>query len=291
METPTYRTVAVITDSASCVPTDVRQRLGIRVVPFRLAWGVTSYRDLLDMSSEEFYRRFLAGPPFPTTSTPTLGDFVRAFEEAAREASGVVYIHVPARLTSAAYVAGLAAREVDLPVRLVDAGTAGTPEGFVVTAAARAARAGADLDAVVETAERIAKRVGMYVFLDTMEHLKRGGRVGEAAAKVGTRLRIRALLCVADGRVRFVTARRSRAAATEALLDAVQARIGDDPVRIGILHGACLKEAEALSERVRRRLNVRELHLAELTPVMGAHAGPGTLGIGWERLLDDSEAA
>ena len=180
------RRVAVVTDSASCVPAEQRERFGIGVVPYRLSWGRESYQDLLNIGPEEFYERFLAGPPFPTTSTPTPKDYA---------------------------------------------------EGF-----------------------------------------------GKAAV-LATRLNIRALLRVADGRIRFVTARQSREAATDALLAAVQAEVGDDPLRVGVLHGACRDEAEALAERLPGLLNVRHLGIAELTPVMGAHAGPGTLGIGYERLV------
>jgi len=283
--------IAIVTDSASCLPAEVRQELGIRVVPFRLAWGDETYRDLLDISPSQFYQRFLAGPPYPTTSTPSPGDYLAAFQEEARDADGIVYVHVPARLTSAARVARLAAREVDRPVRLVDAATAGTPEGFVVVAAARAAAQGDDLEGVVRVARRVAQRAGMYVFLDTLEHLQRGGRLGEVAFRAGTRLGIRALLRLAGGRLRFVTARRSRAAATAALLEALRAEVGDDPLRVGVLHGACEDEAQALAQTVRERVCVRELHIAELTPVMGAHAGPGTLGIGYERLVEEHHRA
>ena len=282
------RRVAVVTDSASCVPAADRERLQIGVVPYRLSWGRESYQDLLDIGPEEFYERFLAGPPFPTTSTPTPKDYAEAFGEAAKDRRGIVYVHVPARLTSSVNVARIGAREVGVRVAFVDAGTAGTPEGFVVLAASRAAHRGDDLDTVEKVAEDAARRVGMYVFLDTLEHLKRGGRIGEAAAVVATRLNIRALLRVADGRIRFVTARHSRQAATEALLSAVKAEVGDDPLRVGVLHGACRDEAEALAERLPGLLNVRHLGIAELTPVMGAHAGPGTLGIGYERLVPDA---
>jgi len=158
----------------------------------------------------------------------------------------------------------------------------------VVLAAARAAHDGADLDAAARVAEDTARRVGLFAFLDTLEHLKRGGRAGEAGAILATRLHIRALLRVADGRIRFVTARRSREAATEAMLSAVQAEVGEDPLRVGVLHGACPREAEALAARLPAMLNVRHLYVAELTPVMGAHAGPGTLCIGYERLIPDT---
>ena len=285
------RRIAVLSDSASCLSEEVRQRLGIRVVPFWLAWGQDVYRDLLDISPAAFYRRFLAGPPYPTTSTPTLGDFLAAYQDAAREADGIVYVHVPARLTSAASVARLASRDVDVPVRLVDAHVPGTPEGFVVLAAAELAAQGADLQAVVAGARAAARRVGMYVFLETLEHLRRGGRVGEIAFRAGTRIGIRALLRLVDGRVRPVTARRSRGAITEAMLEALCDEVGDAPLRVGVLHAACEDDAHDLAELVHQRCCVRELHVAELTPVMGAHSGPGTLGIGYERLPTDQDRA
>lgn len=288
-----HRPVAVVTDSAACVPPDLLAELDIAVVPFVLLWDGEAYTDGDGMAPETFYRRFAESSTYPTTTQPPLGAFIEVYRKLASRVSGIVSIHIPSKLSSAVRVAEVATREiassgVNVPVRVVDCGTASAAEAFVALAAARAAKGGADLDTVEATARDCAGRVGMPVALATLEHLHRGGRIGEAAALLGTRLRVQPIICLEDGRLKPVGVTRRRRQVYRILVDQVARAVDNKPIRAAVLHSAVPDEAQRLARMVKKRFHPIEFFVAPLTPVMGAHTGPGTLGIAYCLESDDA---
>ena len=272
--------VMVVTDSSATVPADLARKLNIRVVPIVLAINGYTFRDGVDISPTEVYRLLRDNKHRPTTSAPSVGDFLQVYAPAAQETSGIVSIHLSPKL-SATFNAAVAASQLvdDVPIRVVNCHSAAMGQGFVVLEAARAAAAGADLDKVVARAQEVAAKMNLLATVDTLEYLHRGGRIGGAATLVGTVLQIKPVLYVADGHVDVFAKPRTKLKAVRIMLEQMEERAMSRAVHAAILHADVPEEAEQLRQRIEQQFNCHELHVVELTPVMGAHTGPGVLGV------------
>ncbi len=274
------RKVAIVTDSTATVPKPLLQQLDIRVVPLLLNLAGRSYRDGVDITPDEFYRLLRTSKCAPTTSAPSLGDFVRVYAAAAREADGIVSIHPPSNLSAIYNTAVKASQMVNgSQIRVVDSRSASMAQGFVVLEAARAATAGADLEAVVARANEIAAKVRFFAMLETLEYLHRGGRIGGAAALLGIMLQIKPIVHLVDGQVQPLAKPRTRTRGIRYMLQAMAEQVNGRPIHAAILQADAAREAEGLRQQVADRFPCAELHVAEFTPVMGAHTGPGVLGV------------
>jgi DegV family protein with EDD domain len=272
--------VLVVTDSSATIPADQVQQLGIRVVPILLNMNGQTFRDGIDISPDEVYRWLRTSKYLPTTAAPSAGDFLRIYASAVHQASGIVSIHLPPELSATYSVAATASQLVDgIPIRLVDSQSVAMGQGFVALEAARAAAAGAGIDAVVARAEQVARKVHVLAALDTLEYLRRGGRIGGAAAFLGTMLQIKPVVYVADGTVSPFAKPRTKSRAIRLMLDEVARRSNGQPLHIAILQGDVPDEAEELRQMVQERFNCVELYVTEFTPVMGVHSGSGVLGV------------
>ena len=281
-ESGSVKKVAVVTDSVAMLPEQLAEGLDVGVVPIVLNLGDRSYRDGIDLSTSEFYRLLRTSEKLPTTAAPSLGEFVKAFEEALTNAEAVVAIHVSAQLTSVYRTALMAARSITgARICVLDSQSATMAEGFVALAAARAAAAGADLDAVVTVAEEVRSKVRFFAFLETLEYLRRGGRVGNAAALMGNAIQLRPIVHIVDGQIASLARPRTRRKATQAMLDIMATEVADRPVHAAVLHADSLDDARDLGSRVKDQFDCLELHVTELTPVMGTHTGPGLLGLAY----------
>ena len=272
--------VVVVTDSNATVPEALVRELGIRVVPILLNVAGRTYRDGVDMTPDEFYRMLRTTTQVPTTSSPSMGGFVRVFAAAGQEAAGIVAIVLPPQLSAIHNLAVMATQLVDgPPIRVVDSGTVAMAQGFVVLEAARAAAAAAALEEVVARAEEVASKVRFYAVLETLEYLHRGGRIDGAASWVGSMLQITPVLRVLDGRVEPFARPRTRRRAIQVMLDEIAKQVSDRPVHVAICQADALEEAEDLKRGVEELFDCTELYVTEFTPVMGAHTGPGLLGV------------
>ena len=272
--------VLVVTDSSATVPAGLAQELGIRIVPILLNLNGQSYRDGIDVTPGEVYRLLQISKHLPTTAAPSAGDFLRVYAAAAQEVSGIVSIHLPTGLSATYSVASTSSQLVDgPPIRIVDSQSVAMGQGFVVLEAARAAASGADLDAVVARAEEVARKVHVFATLDTLEYLRRGGRIGGAAALAGTMLRIKPLIYVAEGTVQPFAKPRTMSRAIQIMLEEMERRAEGLPLHVAVLHAEAPDEAMELRQRIDSSFDCVELHITEFTPVMGVHAGPGVLGL------------
>ena len=272
--------VVVVTDSSATVPDELAQELGIRVVPILLNMDGHTYRDGMDITPGDVYRWLRANKHLPTTAAPSVGDFLRVYAEIAQEASGIVSIHLPPELSATYAVASTSSQLVDdVQIRIVDSQSVAMGQGFVAIEAARAAAAGANLDAVVARAEQVARQVHVFATLDTLEYLRRGGRIGGAAALAGTLLQIKPMVYVAGGTVNPLAKPRTMSRAIRLMLDELARAAEHAPLHAAILHADAPDEAEELRQRVEASFDCAELYITEFTPVMGVHAGPGVLGI------------
>jgi DegV family protein with EDD domain len=272
--------VAIVTDSTATLPNDLVEELDIHIVPVVLVFGSETYRDGVDITPDEVYRRLRSGESIPTSAAPSVGDFLRVFASAGREASGILSIHMSPKLSSTHTVATTASELLDdVPVRVVDCQTAAIGQGFVVLEAARAAAAGATLDEVQHRIEEVAPKISLLFTLDSLEYLRRGGRIGGATALAGTLLQIKPVLYLSEGRVEVFSKPRTKRKAIALILQRMEEQVGDRPIRAAVLHADALREAEELHKSVAQRFNCAELLISEFTPVMGAHTGPGLLGV------------
>lgn len=274
------RRVVVVTDSSATVPARLAQELEIRVVPVLLNINGHSYLDGVDITSGDIYRWLRTSEKVPTTSAPSVGDFLRVYATAAQEVSGIVSIHLSPKL-SATYTTALTASQLvdGVQIRIVDCHSVAMGQGFVVLEAARAAAAGANLEAVVARAKEIASRMNVLATIDTLEYLHRGGRIGGAATLVGTMLQLKPVVYVADGHVDVFAKPRTKRKAIQIILQHMAKQADNRPLHAAILHADVPEEAEALRQTVAEQFNCAELHVTEMTPVMGIHAGPGVLGV------------
>ncbi|HIP96921.1 MAG TPA: DegV family protein [Anaerolineae bacterium] len=277
------RQVAIVTDSAANLPPELVARHNIIVVPLLLYWDGHEYRDGVDITPGELYHalRQATNGALPKTSTPSMGDFVRAYARAAQESEAVVSVHLSAELSGVYQVACAASELVDVPVHVLDCRTAAMGCGFAVLEAARAAEAGADVERVLERARQVARRVRLYATLDTLTYLHRGGHVPAIASIASSALKICPILTIENGPARLAELPRTRRRAVARLLARMADEVGDRPVHAAVMHADVPDEAEALRREVAARFDCCELFVTEFTPVMGAHAGPGLLGVAW----------
>jgi DegV family protein with EDD domain len=274
--------VAVVTDSTAYLPDGVAERLGVAVVPLQVVLGGVAGAEGIEVTPVDVAAALSRWVPV-STSRPNPADFVAAYRAALDSgASSVVSLHISSELSGTWDSARLAAAECggESVIRVVDSRTTAMGLGFAVLAAAEAARDGAGLEEAYAAAVSSVAHTTTLFYVDTLEHLRRGGRIGAAQALLGTALSVRPILHVADGRIvplEKVRTASKGVARLEAL--AVQAA-GDGPVDVAVHHLAAPERAATLTERLRARLpGLRELYNSEVGAVVGAHVGPGLLGV------------
>lgn len=273
--------IAVVTDSVACLPPELVEAYGIRVVPVRLILGEQVFRDGIDVTAEQVYAWQRAGI-LPTSSQPSVGDFLETYRELAAWAEGIVSIHVSAAMTGTYNAALLAAQMVpEVPIRVIDSQAATMAQGFLVLEAARAAEAGAPLDEVVARVEALRPRLRFFAVLETVTYLIRSGRAPALAALAVDVLQIKPILTLQNGRIEVLAKVRTRRRAVEAMLEQMARDVGDRPVHAAVFHAAAPEEAEALRRQVMARFDCRECDLTVFSPVMGLYTGPGVLGLAY----------
>ncbi|WP_066947497.1 DegV family protein [Microtetraspora fusca] len=272
--------VAVVTDSTAYLDASVAAALGITVVPLQVAIDGREYDDMADpavVGVAEALREHAS----VTTSQPAPQRFAAAYAEAAAKgADGVVSVHLSGSLSGTAEAARLAANESPVPVEVVDSGSVGMGLGFPVLSAAEAARLGSALTDVASTAKASAAATRSIFYVDTLEYLRRGGRIGAAAGLLGAALAIKPLLDLADGTITVLEKVRTANRAIARLVDlAVEAADGDE-VRVAVQHLGAAERAGALVDALASRLPMASRPLlVEVGAVIGAHVGPGLLAV------------
>jgi DegV family protein with EDD domain len=281
----TAENTAIVLDSTADLPDAAERFPNWRVVPLYVRFGDESLRDGIDIDAEEFYRRLQQASVFPTTSQPTPGDFLAAYEELSAY-ERIVSLHVSARVSGTFASAEAAGAELgDGRVRAIDTETASASIAQLALAIQRRLERGTsdeELDALVE---RYRRDRGLLFTVDTLEFLSRGGRIGKAAAYAGTLLQVKPILSIRDGEVVPVKRVRGERNAFAELAAALETETRDEPgFRLAVAHAAAPHRAAELEALVRERRPQAELELVvALGAVIGAHAGPGTLALFWFR--------
>ena len=287
------RGLAVVVDSGSCLPGELLRKWAITVVPHRLVLDGQTYRDGVDIQPADFYRTLRAGGCTPATSGPTPGDFLEAFSNAAKERKDVVCL-TPAAGFSATHQSALTARSMgkdgleDSRIEVIDSGTAAGGEGLLALAAADWACQGLGVDDVSRRIRSLIPRIALVAFLDTLEYLQKGGRMGRVPAWAGGLLNIKPVAELRMGQTSLVAKPRGRARATERLLAFLRERVGGRPIRVNVMEADAPEDADGLLRRIQAEFDCQQAFTSQFTPVMGAHTGPGTLGIAFHTVDEDA---
>ncbi|MCA9870213.1 MAG: DegV family protein [Caldilineae bacterium] len=277
--------IRVICDSSQNVPESLLSSLNLIEVPASVIFGDEVYLNKVELSDQEFYRRLSAlpkGDPLPTTTQPTPGQFISAIEQAKAEgATGIVITAVSSHL-SGTYNSAVqaAAQESEVPVEVWDTLSASIGGGWQTIAAAEMVSAGASLEEVAAALPAIQRRINTFFTVDTLKFLVAGGRLSPIQGMMGTLLNVKPMLAIEDGLLKPLGRERGRKTAKNALLNLTRERVGDKPVRVTLAHANVREEAEAFVPVVRAGLNVQELYVVELGPVLAALAGPGLMALG-----------
>lgn len=277
--------VAIVTDSTAYIPAELAKQLNISVVPLILIWGEESFEDGVEMLPEDFYRRMANSREIPTTSQATMLSMKNAFEDLLEKGNEVLGIFISSRLSGTVQSA-LQARQTltkgQDKIVIIDSLATTMALGWPVLTAARAAAAGENLVGCQKLAETARDQTGVMFVVETLEYLRRGGRIGGAQAMLGTLLKVKPLLELQDGRIESVEKIRTRKQALARMLELVEEKIaGRSPVRLAVSHANAESEALALLEAARQRFNPIESFHCPLSPVIGCHAGPGTLALSY----------
>ena len=276
------RNVAVVMDSTANLSQDLLDQYELQTIPLNLIWSGQSYRDGVDITTDEFYARLASSSDMPTTSQPSIGDFHEFFVKVAESADSIVCVTISGDL-SVTYASAVGAAQLieDTPVEVIDSRSVSVGHGFMAMAAARAAQEGASFEAVAQVARDLIPKMNVYFAVDTLEYLHRGGRIGGANWLIGSALSIKPVLQMDDGKIDNLARVRTKKKALAYLLDLAEEKYGGKSnVHLAVVDAVARDEALKLGEELQKRINPVELLYGELSPVIGAHAGPGTVGFG-----------
>jgi DegV family protein with EDD domain len=271
--------VKIVTDSVSDISPAIAREFGITVVPLNVVFGSTIYRDGIDITTEEFYRKLENSQVLPTTSTPPLQTFIEVYEKLAEETDEIMVITISRKLSATGESARKAVGSVNKKCRIevVDSHWAMMAEGLLTIAAAKAALAGEDLDAIIKLTEHNSSRVDMRLAFDTLEYLKRGGRIGKARALMGSVLGINPILGIKDGEVFPFGRERSRSRAIENLRQFVLGYTNIE--ELSVEDATTPDETEGLLQKIGVRFPVERIYRSKLSPVIGTNTGPHVIGV------------
>lgn len=275
--------VVLVTDSTADIPLETRQRLGIEMVPLKVNFGSESYLDNVELTPEEFYRKLKTSPVLPTSSQPTPNDFYEVFKKCIDQGKSVVSVHLSSAM-SGTYQSAVIAKtmfEEDVDVTVIDSRSASYGYGMIVVAAAELAARGASKEEVVAEVLRLRKDMRLYFLVDTLEYLQKGGRIGKAAALFGSLLNIKPILTIDDeGVVTPLEKVRGHKRAVARIAELLEKEFGDRPINLHIaLTPGHDETARELISLLNNRFNIRNYVETAIGPVIGTHAGPGTVGV------------
>ena len=273
----------VITDSTAYIPEPLVKQHGLQIVPLTVVWGNETFRDGVDITPPEFYKRLKTAKVMPSTSQTTPDEFKRVFAPILEAGDSILAVLISSKLSGTVDSAVQAkAAFPGASIEIVDTYTTAMALGFCALAAARAVQSGAGLAEAAQVARKAVECSGVIFVVDTLEFLHRGGRIGGASAFLGTALNMKPLLTLHEGKVEAIAKVRTKRKATERMLDIIEERIGSrTPVRIGTLQAAAEEEARELLKTSEARFHPVESVFSEVSPVIGTHVGPGTIGLAY----------
>jgi DegV family protein with EDD domain len=270
--------IAIVTDSTSDLPPALAAQLHIHIVPCNVHFGQEVYRERVDLTTDQFYEKLAAAKELPKTSQPSVGVFREMYQSLAKEYAGIVSIHLAAKLSGTYQSAVLAAKEVtDIPIAAIDSGTTSMALGWLAVVAARASQARQTFESLVTLVNTTIPRTRLLALLENLDNVVKGGRIGKAAAFMGTMLNIKPLIEIKNGDVIPVERIRTWQKAKARLVELTKAFGGLD--ELAVMHAHAPDDAAALAEQLSEFYPRDRMVITEAGAVLGTHAGRGALGV------------
>ncbi len=276
--------IALVTDSTAYLSPALRAEYDIHVIPLYVHFGERTYRDGVDLDTAAFYR-MLGASPLPTTSQPSVGDFMTLYRRLAQEAEAIISIHISSGISGTVATAELARQSVmeemerPVPIYVIDSRITSVGLALLLTAAGRAIAAGKDAETVVREVQALSERLRVVFAVDTLAYLYKGGRIGGAAALIGSVLQIRPLLYFRDGKIDLLEKVRTTSRARQRMLELAAQWANGRPIHAAVVHANAPGAAAKLRARLEVRFECREIFTLEFSPVIATHVGPGTVGV------------
>ena len=271
--------VRIVTDSASDIPVEVAKELQITVIPMYVRFGTEVYRDGVDLSTDEFYRKLIASRTVPTTSAPKMKDFAEVYERLAEETDEILSIHLSSTFSSAYETAVRASGRIkrECHVEVVDSRTAAMGLGLAVMAAARQAQDGRRTQQIVKMVKEAAPKARVYVCFETLEYLRRGGRIGKAESLLGSPIKVHPIIGLENGEVKPLGRERSRTRALDRLCRLAEECA--DVSSIAVEQGAAPNEADRLHSKLAAIFPGKDIHSSVFGSAVAVHTGPRVVGV------------
>ncbi len=272
-------TIRIVADSASDIPSEVAQKLGISIVPLTVSFGKEVYRDGIDLNAAEFYSKLVQSKTHPVTSQPSIGNFIDAYKALARKGDEIISIHLSSKL-SGTYNAASQAKEAmtkDCRIEVVDSESVSMGTGLTVIAAAKAIRDGASFQQAIDIVHHSIPRIHLVAFFQTLEYLERGGRIGKGKALLGTLLHVKPIIIVRDGEVQPFGRARTRMGALRRLYNFAESLLH---IReLSIMYTTIFEEVKILAGLLNPIFPQARIQTAQVGSTLGTHTGPGTLAV------------
>ena len=279
------RKVAIVTDSTGYLPSDLIAKHNITVLPLEVIWGDETFKDGVDIQPSEFYERLKTAKAMPSTSQVTIPYMQEAFDRLVAEDYDVLGIFISEQLSGTINSANQGIKMMKSGqdrIHVFDSRQTAMSLGFQALAVARAAQDGASIEDCIALAEKARDNVAVYFAVDTLEFLHRGGRIGGAKRLMGTAMKVKPILSVQEGKVTSMESVRTKKKAHLRVLEIIKDEIGDrTPIRIATLNANAKEEATALLQLAQKEMDVVEVIHSEVSPVIGTHVGPGTVGLAY----------
>ncbi len=272
----------IVTDSTADLPRELVEEYDIEIVPLTVRLGDRAFRDYYDVSPVEFYQMLHETDDFPTTSQPSVEEFLSTYEKLGKDEK-ILSIHISMELSATCQSAGVAVQQLsDWDITVMDSRLTSVGLGLMVLEAANAVKSGADAEEVIELVERLKSEIKVYFSVDSLEHLQKGGRIGKAQAFAGTMLKIKPLLALEGGMVVPVEKIRGSRRLIRRMAELVKADAGENKVvKVGFVWGESAEQVNELAAQLNDSVQLEEVCRNNIGTVITSHAGPTTFGIGY----------
>ncbi|MEA2007783.1 MAG: DegV family protein [Chloroflexota bacterium] len=275
--------IALVTDSSQYLPQNLIDEYNIHVIPLTVIWGEETYADGVDITTKEFYTRLANTDVMPSTSQPTIPLFKELFQNLHDEGYDILAVLISEELSGTISSATQAQKLIpEANIEIINSETISMPLGFQVLAAARAIQKGASLEECKQIVEKVKEQTGVIFVVDTLEFLHRGGRIGGAKHLLGTVLQMKPILTIKDGKVDTLDQVRTQKKALAKLIAVIEERTqGHSKVHLATLHANDYETAASVLGQIKERVPSVETVYSEVSPVVGTHVGPGTVGLAY----------
>ena len=280
--------VKIVTDSTADLTSEICKKFDIGIVPYYLNYKGKSYKDRLDMKINEYYEK-LKKMEIPTTSIPSIGDVLQTYDKAAKKGVKIISLHISSKLSGLLNVANNARNTLkNIEIHLFDSLTASGGLALQVIAAARLAKEGKSIKKIIKRLEMIRNKMETFAILDTLEYLKRGGRIGVVEGFIGSILNIKPIVKVINGELKSFSKARSISKAMDKVLENIKEKIEKNKqIEVAIMHTNAIERAEKLKRKMLEKFNCREIITLVAGPAIATHTGPGGVGISYYPVIDD----